>query len=298
MDKLKPKILIIILNYCNYTDTKKCVESIKLSDYDNFKVLIVDNDSPNDSIEQLNDLQSEKIHIISSGRNGGFAYGNNVGIDYAIINNFDYVILLNNDTTVEKDFLSKMVETYKKSINKNFVLTCRIMYGNEPDKVWYAGGLIDWENLRATHIEINKKFNLKSLKIENVQFASGCCMMIPINIINKIGKLPEEYFMYYEDLDYCVHLQELGYEIRYNPDIVIYHFVSSSSGGNNSPFVIEWSNRARRVFYKKYYFHIKKNKRFFIFLKCECKSILKIILSKHKFASIKAYLKSFKRVRN
>lgn len=118
-------------------------------------------------------------------------------------------------------------------------------------------------------------------------------MLISAECIQKAGVLPEEYFMYYEDLDYCVKVHEAGYQIKYNPEAVIYHCVSSSGGGENSPFVIEWSNRARRIFYNKYKRYIKNSKRAFVCAKCELRTVVKILLGKNVMKALKAYRKSF-----
>lgn len=290
-----PKVSIVLLNYNNYKDTIACVESIQQVAYPNFNVIVVDNKSTNDSLEKLCALKNTHLKIVDSGKNGGFAYGNNVGIRIAKEENADYVLLLNNDTLVTDDFLEKLLECFSYEENVG-IATCRIMYNSEREKVWYAGGEIDWNNLRAIHRGINgDKYRKKGL--EEVEFASGCCMMISRKCIERIGGLPEDYFMYYEDLDYCVKTAESGYKIVYNPEGVIYHCVSSSGGGVESPFVIEWTNRSRRKLYNKYKKYIKQLYRPVICIKCEARAILKIIVSHKDFVkAIHAYIKSYQTV--
>ena len=285
------KVIIVLLNYNNYQDTFNCLESLKKLTYPNYEIIVVDNHSTNCSLKYLKQRTDENLFVVDSGRNGGFAFGNNVGIQKAIERDADYVLLLNNDTLVTVDFLEGLLLCFYKQENIG-VSTCRIMYNDNRDKVWYAGGMIDWNNLRATHNGIDS-VNYKSTGIEIVSFASGCCMMISVECIKKVGLLPEEYFMYYEDLDYCVKVQEAGYRIGYNPKSVIYHCVSSSGGGVDSPFVIEWSNRARRKFYSKYKWYIKNNKRAFVYIKCELRALVKIILRKNTVNAMKAYYRSF-----
>jgi len=293
MNKPFPKVAIILLNYNNYRDTFNCLDSLKELTYSNYETIVVDNNSSNDSLHYLRQRIDKNLTVIDSGRNGGFAFGNNIGIQKALEDNADYIMLLNNDTLVTPDFLEKLLSCFYDSGVENVgVATCRIMYNDARDKVWYAGGTIDWENLRATHNSIGTK-QYKSDGVEVVGFASGCCMLISAECIQKAGILPEEYFMYYEDLDYCVKVHEAGYQIKYNPEAVIYHCVSSSGGGENSPFVIEWSNRARRIFYNKYKRYIKNSKRAFVYAKCELRTIVKIFLGKNVMKALKAYRKSF-----
>ena len=103
--KTTPKIAIILLNYNNYEDTFACVESLQRVRYPNVDIIIVDNKSTNDSLEKLYELKSENIKIVDSGKNGGFAFGNNMGMKIAREENSDYVLLLNNDTIVTENFL-------------------------------------------------------------------------------------------------------------------------------------------------------------------------------------------------
>lgn len=146
----EPSVAIILLNYCNYEDTITCVKTLKKIDYENYIIFIIDNHSPNESLKKLYILKEPKIQIIDSGKNGGFAYGNNIGIQYALEAGMDYILLLNNDTLVEPDFLSELINKGVQKA-KGDIITCRIMYNFDKDKVWYAGGEIDWDNLRAIH---------------------------------------------------------------------------------------------------------------------------------------------------
>ena len=286
----EPTVAIILLNYNSYDYTKACLESLQESNYENFQIVIVDNDSLDRSFEKLKQLETERIHIIQSGKNAGFAYGNNIGIRYAKNKDFDYILLLNNDTLVTKEFLTKIVFTATEF--KSDITTCRIMYNDNKDMIWYGGGSIDWFNQRATHWGINTIYN-GDTEIKAVTFISGCCMLLSKNCIKRIGDLPEEYFMYYEDLDYCQHALNQGLKLIYDPKPVIYHCVSASGGGSQSPFVIEWSNRSRRRFVKKYHENLRQPKRIMSTILCEMKSIIKILKSKDRTGGLRAYYKSF-----
>jgi len=172
--KTTPKIAIILLNYNNYEDTFACVESLQRIRYPNVDIIIVDNKSTNDSLEKLYELKSENIKIVDSGKNGGFAFGNNIGMEIAREENSDYVLLLNNDTIVTENFLDELLKCFSYEDDVG-IATGRIMYNSEKDKVWYAGGKIDWNNLRAIHRGINGTvYSTKGM--ENVGFASGCCL--------------------------------------------------------------------------------------------------------------------------
>lgn len=244
------KIAIIILNYKNSKDTIECVESLEKIGYKNFEIIIVDNDSKDGSIEFLKNHFKDKHAILDSKKNGGFAYGNNVGIKYALKNKADYILLINNDTTVEENFLDVLVETAEKDKTIG-ITTGLIMNYYDKNKVWYNGGEIDWNKFYGYHL--NERGNLSTLEEEKeITFATGCLMLIRKEIFNNVGLLPEEYFMYYEDVDFCAKVQNKGYKIVYNSNSKIYHKISASSGEEESPFAIEWNTRNRIKFYRKY----------------------------------------------
>lgn len=245
------KVFIILLNYKGVRDTIEAIISLENITYPNFEIVIVDNDSPDNSLALLKESLDKKHHIISSGKNGGFAFGNNVGIKYAMDRKADYVLLINNDTTVEPDFLTNLVDFIDDKQNVAMA-TGLILNYYDKNKIWYDGGEIKWDKFYGHHINEGK--NLSDVKLEEreITFATGCLMLIKCKAIEKIGLLPEEYFMYYEDVDFCAKVKSNGYKILYNPKSVIYHKISAASGESESPFAVEWNTRNRLRFINKY----------------------------------------------
>lgn len=248
MDK---KVFIIILNYNGFNDTLECIKSLEKLTYKNYEIVIVDNNSTDNSFNQLKKVFGEKYKLISSGKNKGFAFGNNIGIKYALENEAEYILLINNDTIVEHDFLSILVKTAEED-EKIGISTGLILNYNNKNKVWYGGGEIDWNRFYGYHTDENRDINEIKIGNREVTFATGCLMLLKKEVIDKVGLLPEEYFMYYEDVDYCAKVKEAGYKIIYNPNSIIYHKISSSSGENESPFAVEWNTRNRLRFMNKY----------------------------------------------
>ncbi|WP_123054655.1 glycosyltransferase family 2 protein [Clostridium sp. JN-1] len=245
-----PLVYIILVNYNGYKDTIECVNSLKRTSYNNYKILIVDNASTNNSLEVLKQTLNDCI-IIESKKNLGFAGGNNLGIKSALKNNADYVLLLNNDTLVEPNFLNNMINSFNKD-DRIGLVGCKIMYYPEKDKIWYGGGKIDWFKFIGIHLG-NKEVDKEQYDVEKeIDFMTGCCMLIKRDVFEKIGFLCEDYFMYFEDDDFCVRVNDAGYKIWYNPKAVIYHKVGLSGGGEESPFSIKWCARNRLLFMNKY----------------------------------------------
>lgn len=256
---MSKKVFIILVNYNGVTDTLECIKSLESIYYNNYEIVVVDNNSTDNSLDTLKEKLSYKHHVISSNKNGGFAFGNNIGIRYALEKGADYVLLINNDTTVEPDFLDELVKSMEN--NKEYGITTGLIL-NYYDKnlVWYAGGEINWNRFYGYHKHENENINKLSLYESEVSFATGCLMLIRSEVITKVGGLPEEYFMYYEDVDYCANIQENGYKICFNPKSIIYHKISAASGEVESPFAIKWNNRNRVNFINKYRYKISNVK--------------------------------------
>jgi len=195
-----PKVFIIVLHYKNWKDTKGCLKSLKKIDYDNFKVLVVDNDK----------------------ENRGFAGGNNIGIKKALKEKVDYVLLLNNDTVVEPIFLKELVKI-GESNEKNGILGP-------------IGGKINWLYTKGKHIN-NLKLKIKNLKLIETDYISGVCMLVKRSVIEKIGLMPEDYFLYFEDVDWCLRARKIGYKCVLVPKAKIWHKVSSSAKAGSFSYI-------------------------------------------------------------
>lgn len=252
---MSKKVFIILVNYNGVTDTLECIKSLESIYYNNYEIVVVDNDSTDNSLDILKEKIGYKHHVISSNKNGGFAFGNNIGIRYALEKGADYVLLINNDTTVEPDFLDELVNSMEKN-DECGITTGLILNYYDKNLVWYAGGEINWNRFYGYHKHENKNINRLRLYESEVSFATGCLMLIRSEVITKVGELPEEYFMYYEDVDYCANIQENGYKIYFNPKSIIYHKISATSGESESPFAITWNTRNRVNFINKYRYKI------------------------------------------
>lgn len=244
------KICIILVNYNGAEDTIECIKSLQENEKKiDYEIVVVDNKSTDDSVQKLRNIKD--IKLIESDENLGFAKGNNLGIKYAVENNFDYILLLNNDTVVEVDAIFKLQQYIEQEKDVGIVAP-RIMYYSNKNLINYCGGHIDWLKCATIHENYKNKFDESMPKNFYTEFITGCCMLIKKEVIKDVGMLPEEYFMYFEDADYCVQVKEKGYKLAVNTESTIYHKVSVSSGGENSPFSIKWGNRNRLIFIKKY----------------------------------------------
>lgn len=249
---MNDKIYVILLNYNAANDTIECIKSIIENEKKvKYEIIVVDNLSTDDSVSKLEKI--ENIIFIKNKENEGFAKGNNIGIDYAMKQGAEYILLLNNDTIIEKNAISILINSLNTHKGVG-IMGSRIMYFENPKLINYCGGKINWLKGATIHENYKKEF-VKENEQNNFRytnFITGCCMLIKREVIEKIGYLPEEYFMYYEDTDYCIKAKENGYKLGLCTNSIIYHKVSVSSGGENSPFSIQWGNRNRLIFMNKY----------------------------------------------
>ena len=232
----------ILVNYNGWEVTRECVASLKRMKNQDYFVVIVDNDSSDGSFAELEKAYASdsQVMVVSAGANLGFAGGTNLGIRAALEQSAGWILLLNNDTEASENFLGRMLE----GADRESIFAPRINYFSERETPWYAAGQIDFNTgtVKNGDPETGKE----------VSFASGCCMLFSPEVFEKIGEFDEEYFMYYEDVDFCLRARSAGIRIVYLPDAVVYHKVGSTSGGEQSKLSIYYNNRNRFFLIRKY----------------------------------------------
>ena len=227
----QPFVYIVLLNFNGAEDTVDCLKSLQKVDYPAMKIIAVDNASTDDSVRRLTVSKKDfEFILLKSKQNNGFSAGNNIGIRYALDHGADYVLLLNNDTVVEPDFLSAAVAASEK--DKNVGLTIgKILYYNEPELIWYAGGELKQPYNYPIHCGFRQKKNAPEYNQKRyVTYATGCYFLLKRKAIEKVGLMDEDYFLYCEDTDYSIRMTRGGYKMLYCPQSVIYHKVSASTG--------------------------------------------------------------------
>ncbi|MCK4525318.1 MAG: glycosyltransferase family 2 protein [Candidatus Andersenbacteria bacterium] len=232
---MQKKVYIIVLNWNGKEDTLECLKSLEKISYSNYKIVVIDNGSEDDSVSEIKKQFSE-VKIIENKKNLGFAGGNNVGMKYAINGGADYVLLINNDTTVEEDFLSELVKT-GESDEKIGILGSKIYFYSDPNRIWFAGGKVNWLKNKGTHIGLDQIDNGQYDKIKETDYLTGCCLLIKREVVEKIGVLAEDYFLYYEDTDFSLRTKNAGYRSVYVPKSKIYHKISRSTKPGSSSYV-------------------------------------------------------------
>jgi len=243
---LPPVVWIVVLNWNRPQDTIECVSSLRQLEYPNFRVLVVDNGSTDESVEEFQKLPD--INLLVNEQNLGFAAGNNRGIEYALEHGADYTLLLNNDTIVSPSLLSVMVEVAEADENIGIVGPF-IYYAEEPSKVWFAG-----MRFRFGLYVVRRGLHLDPplAPVEEVDFTSGCGMLVRRQTWEHVGLFDPRFFMYYEDLDLCIRASQAGYRIVTATDARMWHALSASTGGADSPLKQYYQVKSTFIFCEKH----------------------------------------------
>lgn len=220
-------VCIIILNWNGYEVTRDCLKSLQDILYTNYKIIVVDNGSEDNSVLKLT-KEFQGIEILSLDRNYGFTGGNNRGIKYAIEKyNPENLLLLNNDTIVHPEFLNEMVRVTESDYNIGAVVP-KIFFFDQPNVIWYAGGYFNKISGIGEHYGIGKKDSKAFSRMKSVSFMTGCAMLIKACVLNKIGLFDDQFFAVAEDSDLSVRIIKARYKIVYQPNSMIWHKVSHS----------------------------------------------------------------------
>lgn len=230
-DLMNNKVAIVIVNWNSFELTNDTIQSLQASLDKSFDIIVVDNGSNDHSVEQLELLQTQfdNIVLIKLSSNTGFTGGNNAGMKYSMDKGYLYTLLLNNDVEVSSHFLKPLIEKFKSNPQMGAVQPL-IYFHHDHELVWNAGSTYyPWLGITNT-IGYNTKDKGQKLmhRQQQVDWITGCAMMIKNEVLDKVGLLEMKYFIYYEDVDLSFRIKNAGYELGYEPSSIIYHIAGMS----------------------------------------------------------------------
>lgn len=299
------KVYIILVNWNGWRDTIECLESVLRNDFKEYKVIVCDNGSTDNSLEHIKiwadgkldafngDVTLRKLSfppiskpvpyteidreeaerrraeveegpplvLIRNGANLGFAGGNNVGMRYALADgDFDYVWLLNNDTVIQPDALTSLIERMKEKPEAGMCGSTLLHY-EKPDKVQALGGgwYCKWLGLPWHYGRFGKlAASVDRKKAEaRMNYVEGASMLVSRSFLQDVGLMCEDYFLYFEEPDWAIRARG-RYALAYAPSSVVYHKVGRSIGTTSNPLhksqVCDYYNiRNRLLFTSRHY---------------------------------------------
>ena len=225
-------VTIILLNYNGWRDTIECLASLLKQTMQDWRAVVADNGSHDDSLAQLqgwiNDHKAEKrIQVLPLGDNFGFAKGNNMAIDATRKEQTEYYWILNNDTVVAPDCMERLVQ-YMENHADITAVTPAIRLYDQPDRLWNAGGRLVFGGRK--YYGASKPASLFAGKHElPITFVTGCALLVRQEMVAKEPLFTERFFFGEEDFDFSLRMQEQGKKIVCLLDAVMYHKVSATS---------------------------------------------------------------------
>ena len=244
--KNQPCVSIITVNYHQAKVTCELLDSINNNSYKNLEVILVDNGATEDNTA-LFKKHYPSVKVIISRENRGFAGGNNLGIAAAT---GDFLFFVNNDTEWQEGLIQALLSRFSENSNIGAV-SPKIRYFNTPQYIQYAGFTeVNTLTGRNETIGKNELDNGQHDKARSTPYAHGAAMMLRREVIEKAGVMPEDFFLYYEELDWCAQIRRAGYDIWYEPKGIIYH-KESASVGKMSPLKMYYMTRNRLLFMRR-----------------------------------------------
>lgn len=230
------KLAVILVNYNGKSYNEACIESVRANRVQaKVRIIVVDNASSDGSVQTLRERYAgeEQTELIELDDNSGFSCANNVGIRRAQAWGADAVLLLNNDTEIGETMLQELLACAAR--HPGSVIVPKIYYSDDRKRIWSAGGSVSPVIRKVRHIGLDEEDRGQYDEERRIFFATGCCLFLPMQAIRQAGLLDERFFLYYEDTEYSFRLRELGIDIYYCPQAVMYHKVGASSKGADSP---------------------------------------------------------------
>ena len=243
-----PKVSIIILNWNGLKDTIECLESLKKISYPSYEVIVVDNASQGNDTDILEEKYKNRIKLIKNKENLGFTGGNNVGIRQAIEDKSEYVLLLNNDTTVEPDFLEEITKTALR--DKKIAIIGSVIVDYYTKKIVFTNSKIDKKlkgEVRLDYLNSNKDWWY-------TERVNGASMMIKIEAILKYSLfLDENLFLYCDEIDICMRAKKYGLKVVMAGKSRVYHKEGKSPNSDKilNPITVYYILRNRIILAKK-----------------------------------------------
>ena len=245
-------ISIITINYNGLKDTCELIDTLPLEN-DKLEVIVVDNASLQDEASII-EQRYPRVTVVRSSKNLGFAGGNNLGIQAS---HGRYLFFINNDTIIEtkneeqrNNFLQPLIERLESSDKIGMVCPkIRFSWGNH--LIQYAGYTpLSSITMRNHSIGFGEEDHGQYDTPHQTPYAHGAAMLVKREVINRVGMMPDCFFLYYEELDWSMMIRRAGYEIWFDPSFTVYHKESQSTG-QDSPLRTYYLTRNRLLFVRR-----------------------------------------------
>ena len=244
-------VVAVTVTYNSADVLTEFLDSVRAQNSD-WRLVVVDNCSSDATRKMLAAAAAAdpRIHLILSQENTGFSAGTNIGIRAALEHNAQSILLLNNDTVFEPNLFSGLSSAL--STSDAAAVSPLIVFADAPDRIWYAGGHIERRRgLHNIHEHSEEDVAVLTRQAFATEFCPACCMLFRADVFKDLGLLDEDFFVYWEDAEFCDRMIRHDAAIVVVPALRLRHKASSLTGGSTSPFYIDHYHRNRIVFLRK-----------------------------------------------
>jgi len=239
---------VVVLNYGEPHDTFGCLDSLEQSDDLDLDIVVVDNGPESDEHDRLRAGVGRRAEVVATGENLGYAGGNNLGITRLLERGVTFVWLLNPDTRVEPTTLPRLLRLMDRRPECG-VVGPRLVLPGSPARVWYDGGVVDLERWGATRHRAQGKLESEARRpVPRVtDYVTGAALLTRAATLEQVGLLPERYFLYYEETEWCLRARRLGWACVVQSRARMTH-LKRSGIGIPEPYHVYYMTRNRYFF--------------------------------------------------
>lgn len=229
-------LTVVTVTYNSAMVLPDFIRSVQQQSYIDYELLFVDNNSTDNSCSLVIAENDPRFKLIRNTENLGFTKGCNQGIAHAMSTGSPLVLLINNDTVFPPDLFAKLVNASQDYP----AVAPKMLYYSPANQIWTAGGrFLRYNGFRSAHTGLNETDLGQYETPGNIAFTPMCCTLIRTDVFRQIGLLDEAIFAYCEDTDFCIRLAQAHLPLRYIPQAVVHHKVSSLTGGTKSDFYVK-----------------------------------------------------------
>jgi len=238
---------VVIPTYNRADDLISCLESLLKAGIPEDYIIIVDNNSQDDTIKKLKKTFTAAV-LFALEKNKGATGASNIGFQYALSQGAKYILRLDSDTIVDQEFLSPLINKIIEDPQIG-VVAPKVYYFEPPDEIWYAGADAHPWHFGTVNGHRHEKDAPENSHEREVDYTWGAAMLIKNEVLEQTGGFDTDFFVYYEEVDFCLRVKNLGYKIVFVPQSHVWHKVGSLA--QNDWTAYHW-NRSKMLLYRKH----------------------------------------------
>lgn len=240
------KIGIVICNYNKKDYILNCIQSVLDADGDNYDIYVVDNASTDGSAQAIKEIYGKRVILLENKENLGGAGGFDTGLEAVMQKGYQYYMLMDNDIIVDKEAIVSLYEFLEKPENQEVgMVGSKVYFMDDQERIWGYGGRIDFEEYVQKDNFKNMKDSAEIPEVSYCDYVAACSLMVRAEVVKKVGIMPRENFIYWDDMEWGYRFHQAGYKVCVYGKSKIWHKAGGRNAGNTFIHYYMWRNRIR-----------------------------------------------------